>query len=67
MKSELDLGKKYVNNCSIHAGKTVPIVKGGEQVKMEEGEVRWMNPLDSFHVHIPSDTNLLNPDHTNMG
>ena len=23
----------------IHAGKTVPIVKGGEQIKMEENEV----------------------------
>jgi len=34
-----NLNGHSIGNYQIHAGKSVPIVKGGEQTKMEEGEV----------------------------
>lgn len=39
---------------SIHAGKTVPIVKGGEQTKMEENEVglRWPRLLLNLRAYV---------------
>eukprot|EP01133_Synstelium_polycarpum_P005654 gene5654-6524_t len=38
IKSVRNLNGHSISQYVIHAGKTVPIVKGGEQVKMEEGE-----------------------------
>jgi len=34
-----NLNGHSINHYSIHGDKSVPIVKGGSQVKMEEGEV----------------------------
>ena len=40
MTIQVLLFEVLIDNVSrIHAGKTVPIVKGGEQTKMEENEV----------------------------
>lgn len=38
VKSIRNLNGHSIGNYQIHAGKSVPIVKGGEQTKMEEGE-----------------------------
>ncbi|XP_041349924.1 methionine aminopeptidase 2-like [Gigantopelta aegis] len=38
VKSIRNLNGHSVSQYRIHAGKTVPIVKGGEKIKMEEGE-----------------------------
>ncbi|KAF8768372.1 methionine aminopeptidase 2-like isoform X2 [Argiope bruennichi] len=38
VKSIRNLNGHLIGQYRIHAGKTVPIVKGGEQTKMEEGE-----------------------------
>ncbi|OIW09314.1 hypothetical protein TanjilG_01285 [Lupinus angustifolius] len=38
MKSIRNLNGHSIGRYQIHAGKSVPIVKGGEQTKMEEGE-----------------------------
>lgn len=38
MKSIRNLNGHSIDRYQIHAGKSVPIVKGGEQTKMEEGE-----------------------------
>lgn len=38
MKSVRNLNGHSIGPYQIHAGKSVPIVKGGEQTKMEEGE-----------------------------
>lgn len=34
-----NLNGHNINQFQIHGGKSVPIVKGGDQTKMEEGEV----------------------------
>ncbi|KAF7495089.1 Methionine aminopeptidase 2 [Sarcoptes scabiei] len=39
IKSIRNLNGHSIGQYRIHAGKTVPIVKGGEETKMEEGEV----------------------------
>lgn len=39
IKSIRNLNGHSIGSYRIHAGKTVPIVKGGEETKMEEGEV----------------------------
>lgn len=39
MKSIRNLNGHSIGPYQIHAGKSVPIVKGGEQTKMEEGEL----------------------------
>jgi methionyl aminopeptidase len=38
VKSIRNLNGHSIGPYQIHAGKSVPIVKGGEQTKMEEGE-----------------------------
>lgn len=38
VKSIRNLNGHSIGRYQIHAGKSVPIVKGGEQTKMEEGE-----------------------------
>lgn len=38
VKSIRNLNGHSIGSYQIHAGKSVPIVKGGEQTKMEEGE-----------------------------
>lgn len=38
VKSVRNLNGHSIGPYQIHAGKSVPIVKGGEQTKMEEGE-----------------------------
>ena len=38
VKSVRNLNGHSIAPYQIHAGKSVPIVKGGEQTKMEEGE-----------------------------
>jgi methionyl aminopeptidase len=38
VKSVRNLNGHSIEPYNIHAGKSVPIVKGGEQTKMEEGE-----------------------------
>ena len=38
MKSVRNLNGHSIEPYQIHAGKSVPTVKGGEQTKMEEGE-----------------------------
>lgn len=38
VKSIRNLNGHSIGQYQIHAGKSVPIVKGGEQTKMEEGE-----------------------------
>lgn len=38
VKSVRNLNGHSIGQYQIHAGKSVPIVKGGEQTKMEEGE-----------------------------
>lgn len=38
VKSIRNLNGHSIGSYEIHAGKSVPIVKGGEQTKMEEGE-----------------------------
>jgi methionyl aminopeptidase len=39
VKSVRNLNGHSIGRYQIHAGKTVPIVKGGEMTKMEEGEI----------------------------
>jgi methionyl aminopeptidase len=39
VKSIRNLNGHSIGRYQIHAGKSVPIVKGGEQTKMEEGEL----------------------------
>jgi len=41
VKSIRNLNGHSIGPYQIHAGKSVPIVKGGEATKMEEGEERW--------------------------
>ena len=57
MKSIRNLNGHSIGPYQIHAGKSVPIVKGGESTKMEEGEffaieVRCKNDSHRFcEVH----------------
>ena len=39
VKSIRNLNGHMIGQYQIHAGKSVPIVKGGEATKMEEGEL----------------------------
>ena len=75
---ELD-GKTYPIKCcrnlnghsigpyQIHAGKSVPIVKGGETTRMEEGMRTYMHVHDSTYisytvvVNLVHRKNLINP------
>jgi len=54
-----NLNGHSIDQYRIHAGKTVPIVKGGEQTKMEEGEVYAIETFGSTgkgYVHDDMET-----------
>lgn len=54
VKSIRNLNGHSIGSYRIHAGKTVPIVKGGDTVKMEEGEffaIETFGSTGKGHVH----------------
>lgn len=54
VKSVRNLNGHSIGPYQIHAGKSVPIVKGGEQTKMEEGEFYAIETFGSTgNQHIP--------------
>ena len=59
VKSIRNLNGHSIGPYQIHAGKSVPIVKGGEQTKMEEGEYFAIETFAStgnvFHVECEND------------
>jgi len=59
VKSIRNLNGHSIGSYRIHAGKTVPIVKGGEQTKMEEGEFYAIETFGSTgkgYVHDDMET-----------
>ncbi|XP_005099333.1 methionine aminopeptidase 2 [Aplysia californica] len=59
VKAIRNLNGHSVGQYRIHAGKTVPIVKGGEATRMEEGEVYAIETFGSTgkgHVHDDMET-----------
>jgi methionyl aminopeptidase len=71
VKSIRNLNGHSIAPYRIHAGKTVPIVKGGDQTKMEEGEFFAIETFGSTgrgHVHDDMETShyMKNFDVTNV-
>lgn len=54
VKSIRNLNGHSIGPYQIHAGKSVPIVKGGEQTKMEEGEFYAIETFGSTGDYILS-------------
>lgn len=52
VKSIRNLNGHSIGPYQIHAGKSVPIVKGGEQTKMEEGEFYAIETFGSTGNHL---------------
>ena len=48
VKSVRNLNGHSIDPYHIHAGKSVPIVKGGPQTKMEEGNNMQLKPLEAL-------------------
>ena len=58
VKSIRNLNGHSIGRYQIHAEKSVPIVKGGEQTKMEEGEFFAIETFASTGNCFCSDANL---------
>jgi methionyl aminopeptidase len=52
VKSVRNLNGHSIGPYQIHAGKSVPIVKGGEQTKMEEGEFYAIETFGSTGISL---------------
>ena len=59
MKSIRNLNGHSIGPYQIHAGKSVPIVKGGEQTKMEEGEFFAIETFASTGIVVSLSVRLL--------
>ena len=55
VKSIQNLNGHSIGPYQIHAGKSVPIVKGGEQTKMEEGELYAIETFGSTGRYVVED------------
>ena len=59
VKSIRNLNGHSIGRYQIHAGKSVPIVKGGEQTKMEEGEFFAIETFASTGIVVSLGITLL--------
>lgn len=61
VKSIRNLNGHSIGPYQIHAGKSVPIVKGGEAVKMEEGEFFAIETFGSTGGHLTQSAQVCMP------